>query len=562
MSSQNDSTPDDAGAGALDELNARLARKNEEIRIIQQISAEVIATLELDEILEVSLKTMETALDFKHCMIILASPPGEVLQLAASRGYETSGVGAEVNVGQGVIGVAAKRRRVMRMGNIQSQLTYLSAVRTQMQASGQSEEVHDMALPGLPSAQSQIAIPLVIRDHLVGVFAVEADRPNAFDELDEFLLSNIANQVAGAIDNARLHEQEIERAAQLDRAVEELSSLNESLESKVDERTADLSSALSEVKREKDLSENLLSRMAPPEVIPLMLEDKLAAGKLNTTVLFSDLEGFTEFSSEMEPDEICSRLNHFFSWSGKIINRYRGYVNKTNGDGIMALFGVPYENASHADWLSVIDEVNQFKLEHFSMVDFLSIQSRDGALKHNEAVAAFVLALLRSLRAGDAPVEGLDGIDEVALMRAALLHDVGKHAVAVERLNERVPSSEDREKLGDDLLAATEETLGRLNLPEVAAVIAGLTLFERTGGADGEFYTAVEILAAADIFDAITAPKYYKGTPWRITGALEELLHLPYCQRAVRPVFAAFAALMKPTDASISVRPATKAIFQ
>ena len=498
------------------------------------------------------------------------------------------------------------------------------------------------------------------------------------------MLSIIANQVAGAIDNTRLHQQEIERTAELDRAVGELSSLNETLETKVEERTADLSSALSEVKREKELSENLLNRMAPPEVIPLMLEDKLAAGKLNTTILFSDLEGFTEFSSGMEPDEIFSRLNHFFSWSGEIISRYRGYVNKTNGDGVMALFGVPFENSSHAidavlaalnlqrdlrrqfplsmriginsgvitagmlgpknkslydvlgdpvnlasrmegicpsgaiaisaethevvkpyfeieamgereakglqqvscfkvlgikklaedsrridptsafqaEYLAVIDEVNQFKLEHLSMVDFLSIQSRDGALRHNEAVAAFALALLRSLRAGNAEIEGLDAIDEGALMRATLLHDVGKHAVAVERLNDRAPSAEDRERLRDDLLAATLDTLERLDLSQLASLIEGLTRFERTGGEDGEYDTIVEILAAADIYDAITAPKYYKGTPWRITGALEELVHLPYCQRAARPVFGAFIALMKPKDASISIRPATKVIIQ
>ena len=349
MSAQDGNASADGVADTLQDLTAKLARKNEEIRIIQQISAEVIATLELDEILDVSLKTMAAALEFKHCMILLASPSGEALQLAVSRGYETSGVGAEVKLGQGVIGVAAKRRRIMRMGNIQSQLTYLSAVRAQMQASGQSEGVQEVVpLPGLANPQSQLAIPLVIRDRLVGVFAVEAERPNAFDELDEFLLSIIANQVAGAIDNTRLHQQEIERTAELDRAVGELSSLNETLETKVEERTADLSSALSEVKREKELSENLLNRMAPPEVIPLMLEDKLAAGKLNTTILFSDLEGFTEFSSGMEPDEVFSRLNHFFSWSGEIISRYRGYVNKTNGDGVMALFGVPFENSSHA----------------------------------------------------------------------------------------------------------------------------------------------------------------------------------------------------------------------
>ena len=638
MSAQDDNPSVGGDGDSVAELTARLERKNEETRIIQQISAEVIATLELDEILEVSLRTMEAALEFQHCMILLASPSGEALELVASRGYETSGLGAEVKIGQGVIGVAAKRRRIMRMGNIQSQLTYLSAVRTQMQASGQSEAVKDIvALPGLTNAQSQIAIPLVIRDRLVGVFAVESEQPSAFDELDEFLLSIIANQVAGAIDNARLREREVERAAQLDRAVGELSSLNETLETKVEERTADLSSAL-----------------------------------------------ITEFSSGMEPDEIFSRLNHFFSWSGEIINRYRGYVNKTNGDGVMALFGVPFENASHAidsvlaavnlqrdlhrqfplsmrvginigvitagmlgpknkslydvlgdpvniasrmegicpsgsitisaatheivkpyfeieamgeqeakglqpvdcfrvlgirklsedrrridptsafhgGHLAVIDEVNQFKLEHFSMVDFLSIQSRDGALRHNEAVAAFAVALLRSLRAEGAAVPGLEAVDEPALLRAALLHDVGKHAVAVERLNDRAPSSEERERLRDDLLAATLETLERLGASDAAPLIEGLTRFERSGGEDGEFDATVEILAAADIYDAITTPKFYKGTSWRITGALEELLHLPYCQRAARPIFMALVDLMKPKDAAISVRPTTKVVIQ
>ncbi|MFP6690777.1 MAG: adenylate/guanylate cyclase domain-containing protein [Alphaproteobacteria bacterium] len=57
--------------------------------------------------------------------------------------------------------------------------------------------------------------------------------------------------------------------------------------------------------------------------------------------MFTDLENFTEFTSGMEPDEIFSRLNHYFSWAGDIISRYCGYLNKTNGDGTMALFGAP-----------------------------------------------------------------------------------------------------------------------------------------------------------------------------------------------------------------------------
>jgi hypothetical protein len=186
------------------------------------------------------------------------------------------------------------------------------------------------------------------------VFAVESETGNAFDELDGVLLSIVANQVASAIDNARLHQQEIERSAELDKAVDELSQLNKTLESKVDERTSDLSRALKEVKREKLLSEGLLNRMGPPEVIPAMMEDKLEAEKIYATLMLTDLENFTEFTSGMEADKIFSRLNHYFSWAADIMTRYRGYLNKNNGAGIMALLGAPNGNATHpTDAISV-----------------------------------------------------------------------------------------------------------------------------------------------------------------------------------------------------------------
>ena len=255
---------------------------------------------------------MDTVLGFEHGMILLTEADAETLALAASRGYEESGVGATVKIGTGVIGVVAKRRRMMRMGNIRSQKGYLASVRSQSTGADTSFEEQSVR-PGLPEVQSQIAIPLVIKDLLVGVFAVESARPNAFNELDEVLLSIVANQIASAIHNARLHRSEIERSRQLDKAVNERSALNETLEAKVSERTADLSSALDDASLQKQLSEGLLNRMAPPEGVPLMREGKLFARKIRASILFADLENFTEFSSGMEPDEVFSRLNHFFS---------------------------------------------------------------------------------------------------------------------------------------------------------------------------------------------------------------------------------------------------------
>ena len=91
----------------------------------------------------------------------------------------------------------------------------------------------------------------------------------------------------------------------------------------------------------------LAAQHGATEVIPLMLQDRLLARRLDVAVMFTDVVDFTAYSSGMEPDEVFSQLNEFFGAAGEIIGRYRGYINKTNGDGIMALFGVPFESATY-----------------------------------------------------------------------------------------------------------------------------------------------------------------------------------------------------------------------
>ena len=660
----------------VDRLNAELARKTDEVRIIQQISSEISSTLDLDRILAISLDAMETVLGFRHSMILVASGDERVLTVAASRGYDGGRTGAEIPLGQGVLGVAARRRRIVRMGNVATQRAYLAGVRARTEAAGQATLEPAVEMPGLADAQSQLAIPLIVKDRLVGVLGVESATANAFDELDEMLLSIVGNQVATGIDNARMHLTAIERSRQLDAANAELSRLNETLEAGVQARTAELSAALDLVRREKELSETLLRRMAPPEVIPLMLQDRLLARRLDVAVMFTDVVDFTAYSSGMEPDEVFSQLNEFFGAAGEIIGRYRGYINKTNGDGIMALFGVPFESATYqtdavlaalaiqretgaqfpfgmrigintgtvtagmlgppdkslydvigdavnlasrvealsprggvsvspssedvlkpwfqldkleeqevkgvgriaclnvlglkaiaedgrrvdptsrfaAHYLPVIKEVEAMKRERLGVIDFLSLQARDLALQHNEAVASYAVALLRMLRADGADAERLRAVDEGALMTAALLHDAGKHVVEPARLNDRSLDGAGRERLRHDLLDGTLRTLKQIGAESSAPLIADLYRFEATRGAEGEFSAAVELLAAADIYDALTAPKLYKGSPWRIVGALAELMRLPYCQSQQRPVFTAFAELMKPSGAVIAPR--------
>lgn len=673
----------------IDALNDKLSRKVQEVRVIQEVSSEINSTLDLNEILQKILKSMDEILGFKYSMILLLNQEGDKLILSASRGYVQGGIGAEVKVGLGIIGVVAKRRRIVRMGNIRSQISYMSSVRNSILDEGESNPVKIVKLPGLENVDSQIGIPLLIKDKLVGVFSVEDTKPQAFDELDEILLMILANQAASVIDNARLYKAEIEKAEELNKAYTQLRELNEQLEQKVQSRTVELSLALEEVNKERKRSMELLKRMVPPQVIPLLLEDQLMARRYHATILFTDLQGFTNFTSSMEPDEIFSQLNYFFNFAAENIETYRGYVNKTIGDSIMALFGVPNPSVTHpidavlaglkmqseikqhlrlsmriginsgmisagmlgpynksiydvlgdtvnlasrlesicrpgavtiseevGKWVEpyfilspnkeyeikgigmtktfevlglrkieddrrridetslffqnyrdIINEVENIKEEHLEVVDFVSIQARDGALLHNEAVAALSLALLRYLRNDAVPDSDqlhseLNEISETELVLFALLHDLGKYSVQHEKLNDASLEKEDRLSLVRLLCEDTKEALGQLELEHLIPQLERFYDFEEVKGDVKEMDSFTLIIVIADIFDALTAPKMYKGKPWSIQGTLEEILRMPYAQLQKSPIIQGFVELMRPASEEVKVSKRTKKLFK
>jgi class 3 adenylate cyclase len=68
------------------------------------------------------------------------------------------------------------------------------------------------------------------------------------------------------------------------------------------------------------------------------------------TILFSDIRGFTQLSSQVPPDELASLLNNdYFHPMCDIIINHRGIIDKYIGDSIMALFGAPVSHESHAE---------------------------------------------------------------------------------------------------------------------------------------------------------------------------------------------------------------------
>ena len=211
-----------ADATILERLRDELAQKTEEVRILRQVSSRITTTLDPAEIYEIALHTMHDLFGFSHALILLLDEADGALHVAASRGYAETAVGARVEVGVGVIGMVAKRKKMMRVGNLGQQRTYVEAIRREMEDAGQPPESRALpVLPGLPDAESQVAIPLLVGERLVGVFFVESVERRVFSERDETLVEIVANLCASAIHNARLYRREESRRVSLEGAVEE-----------------------------------------------------------------------------------------------------------------------------------------------------------------------------------------------------------------------------------------------------------------------------------------------------------------------------------------------------
>ena len=218
----------------LARTTAELARKTAEVQILQRVSADINSTLDLEEICDVALRTMDELFEFHHANIFLLESGGQTLKVVASRGYENQATGGRVQIGAGVVGVVAQKRRMMHVSNLGQQRAYAAAQRREIERSGRQAQLGEaIPVPGLANAECQIAVPLLIRDDLIGVFSIESPVPRSFGEHERDLVSIVANQIASAIHNARLYEQRRLAAAALQEA-------NVSLEARVVERTAAL----------------------------------------------------------------------------------------------------------------------------------------------------------------------------------------------------------------------------------------------------------------------------------------------------------------------------------
>jgi putative methionine-R-sulfoxide reductase with GAF domain len=164
----------------------------------------------LGQLLEEFLASLEQGFEIRHAMVLALDAPDKRLYTIASRGYAASGVGSEIPLGVGVIGVAAAQRTPIRINHMTSDYAYGRAIRESAERGGMGALLETMIpLPGLPDSRSQLAVPIVAGGQLIGVLYVESPEDFRFCYDDEDALVALAAQLGMAI-------QALEQAADTD----------------------------------------------------------------------------------------------------------------------------------------------------------------------------------------------------------------------------------------------------------------------------------------------------------------------------------------------------------
>ncbi len=153
--------------------------------LLLEVADVVNTTLDLDTTLRRVAELVRKVIDYEIFAILLLNEKTQELRFRFQVGYAREvAERMRVRVGQGVTGIAAQRREAILVDDVSKDPRYI---------------------PAVPHVRSELAVPLIVKNRLIGVIDIESPQPNHFTEEHKRLLTLIASRMAVGIENARLY---------------------------------------------------------------------------------------------------------------------------------------------------------------------------------------------------------------------------------------------------------------------------------------------------------------------------------------------------------------------
>jgi sigma-B regulation protein RsbU (phosphoserine phosphatase) len=180
-------------------LYRRVERQNRTLKTLGNISREFSSILDLNELLGKISSTVRELINYDAFSILLVDEEAKALRHLFSIRYDQRVNTDNVPLGKGITGAAAKSREVVRVHDTEKDPRYIAS--------------H-------ADIRSEVAVPLIVQDRVVGVMDLESDRVGYFTDDHVRTLSLLAPQVASSVENARLYHEVALRERRLEEDME------------------------------------------------------------------------------------------------------------------------------------------------------------------------------------------------------------------------------------------------------------------------------------------------------------------------------------------------------
>jgi GAF domain-containing protein len=185
----------------LQEANRDLARRTAQLEAASEVARRAAAIRDVQALLDETVRLISQRFGFYHAGVFLVDEAGEyaVLRAASSEGGQRMlARGHRLAVGEvGIVGYVAgtgKPRIALDVG----------------------EDAVVFSNPDLPHTHSEMALPLKVGERVIGVLDVQSVEPSAFTDEDVAVLQTMADQIALAIENARLLQETQDRLREVE----------------------------------------------------------------------------------------------------------------------------------------------------------------------------------------------------------------------------------------------------------------------------------------------------------------------------------------------------------
>jgi phosphoserine phosphatase RsbU/P len=179
------------------QLYTRTTRQARLLLLLNEIARELSSILNLDELLGRIAELLRRLIDYQMFSILLVDPSGEKLQHRFSlRFNENVHMKNDIPLGRGLVGHAAQTKQAILVPDVSKDSRYIE---------------------GNPETRSELAVPLIYKDKVIGVLDLEHTRRAFFTEDHRRTMVTLAAQVAIALENARLYEEIARQERRLER---------------------------------------------------------------------------------------------------------------------------------------------------------------------------------------------------------------------------------------------------------------------------------------------------------------------------------------------------------